>query len=430
LNNWLKFDDVELSDYVDRELEITDKGQVKSTTTNLITVLVNPCFCKEQDILSGYIFFDTCSRTIRFYGKLKGEKSTDLEIRKWNDHMTNILGVEIEREFGIKYSKNRMEDAVLFVAHKRIINLPAMYMESLLYDGQEHISKLLPKYLGAEDTKLNSWIMKHILVGMVKRAFNPGCKFDELMVLTGVQGVGKTTLINCILGLVQPNYGDVVVLGSDNFINEVELKDQLGFVINDMGIPNILTVDKIEEIFSKIYKHWDHAQFIKLLKQFEIDKDEKYETLSLGNKMRIAIAIALSHNAKLLVLDEPMNALDPAIRAEVVELLIEYTRQEDRTILISSHIVTDLEKMCDYIGFMHAGELIIDDEKDNILSNYGILNLAPEEIINIPEGAIVAKKETPYQLKLLVDRKHASNLEGLHPATLEEIFVGIVKGII
>ena len=195
MNNWLKFDDLELSDYLDRELEITDKGQVKSTTTNLITVLVNPRFGKEQDILSGYIFFDTCSRTIRFYGKLKGERCTDLEIRKWNDHMTNILGVEIEREFGIKYSKNRMEDAVLFVAHKRSINLPAMYMESLPYDGQEYISKLLPKYLGAEDTKLNSWIMKHILVGMVKRAFNPGCKFDELMVLTGVQGVGKTSFI-------------------------------------------------------------------------------------------------------------------------------------------------------------------------------------------------------------------------------------------
>ena len=167
---------MELIDYVDRELEITDKGQVKNTTTNLITVLVNPCFCKEQDILSGYIFFDTCSRTIRFYGKLKGEKNTDLEIRKWNDHMTNILGVEIEREFGIKYSKNRMEDAVLFVAHKRAINLPAMYMESLPYDGQEYISKLLPKYLGVEDTKLNFWIMKHILVGMVKRAWRCNTK--------------------------------------------------------------------------------------------------------------------------------------------------------------------------------------------------------------------------------------------------------------
>ena len=109
--------------------------------------------------------------------------------------MTNIIGIEIEREFGIKYSKNRMEDAFLFVAHKRMINLPTMYMESLHYDGQEYISKLLPKYLGAEDTKLNSWIMHHILVGIVKRAFNPGCKFDELMVLTGVQGVGKTSFI-------------------------------------------------------------------------------------------------------------------------------------------------------------------------------------------------------------------------------------------
>lgn len=88
-----------------------------------------------------------------------------------------------------------MEDAVLFVAHKRMINSPAMYMESLHYDGQEYISKLLPKYLGAEDTKLNSWIMQHILVGMLKRAFNPGCKFDELMVLTGVQDVGKTSFI-------------------------------------------------------------------------------------------------------------------------------------------------------------------------------------------------------------------------------------------
>lgn len=195
MNNRLKFDDLELSDYVDRELEITEKGQVKSTTTNLITVLVNPYFCKSREILSGYIFFDTCSMTIQFYGWLRGEKSSDLEIRKWNDHMTNILGVEIEREFGIKYSKSRMEDAVLFVAHKRTINLPAMYMESLHYNGQEYISKLLPKYLGAEDTKLNSWIMQHILVGMVKRAFNPGCKFDELMVLTGSQGVGKTSFI-------------------------------------------------------------------------------------------------------------------------------------------------------------------------------------------------------------------------------------------
>ena len=195
MNDWLKFSDDELSDYLNRELEYTDKGQLKSNTTNLITVLVNPLFCKEEKIIDGTIFFDTCSLTVRFFGTLKGEKQKENEIRKWNDHLTNLLGVEIEREFGIKYSKNRMDDAITFIAHKRAVNLPAMCMKSLPYDGERYITKLLPKYLGAEDTKLNAWIMEHMLVGMVKRVFNPGCKFDELMVLTGIQGVGKTSFI-------------------------------------------------------------------------------------------------------------------------------------------------------------------------------------------------------------------------------------------
>mgnify|MGYP000858407610 FL=1 len=193
--DWLKFNDDELSDYLNRDLEYTDKGQIKSNTTNIITVLVNPLFCKEEQIIGGTIFFDTCSMTVRFFGTLKGEKQKENEIRKWNDHLTNLLGVEIEREFYIKYSKNRMDDTIIFIAHKRSINFSAMYMKSLAYDGESYISKLLPKYLGAVDTKLNIWIMKYILVGMVKRVFNPGCKFDELMVLTGVQGVGKTSFI-------------------------------------------------------------------------------------------------------------------------------------------------------------------------------------------------------------------------------------------
>ena len=129
VNDWLKLSDDELSDYLNRELEYTDKGQLKSNTTNLITVLVNPLFCKEEEILDGTIFFDTCSMTVRFFGRLKGEKHKENEIRKWNDHLTNLLGVEIEREFGIKYSKNRMDDAITFIAHKRAVNLPAMYMK-------------------------------------------------------------------------------------------------------------------------------------------------------------------------------------------------------------------------------------------------------------------------------------------------------------
>ena len=162
--DWLKFNDDELSDYLNRDLEYTDKGQIKSNTTNIITVLVNPLFYKEEQIIDGTIFFDTCSMTVRFFGTLKGEKQKENEIRKWNDHLTNLLGIEIEREFGIKYSKNRMDDVVTFIAHKRAINLPAMYMKSLAYYGASYISKLLPKYLGAEDTKLNAWIMEQLLI--------------------------------------------------------------------------------------------------------------------------------------------------------------------------------------------------------------------------------------------------------------------------
>ena len=182
--------------------------------------------------------------------------------------------------------------------------------------------------------------------------------------LIGENGAGKTTLINCILGLVQPNYGDVVVLGSNNFINEVELKDQLGFVINDMGIPNILTVDKIEEIFSKIYKHWDHAQFIKLLKQFEIDEEAKYETLSLGNKMRIAIAIALSHNAKLLVLDEPTVGIDPALRRKIWRELYKQ-RDNGVGILITTHVMDEAE-LCNKVGLLLGGKIIAFDTPNNL----------------------------------------------------------------
>lgn len=195
MNNWLIFDNSKLSDFLNRDLELTKKGQILNTTTNIITAIVNESFCKSAGIIEGNIFFDICSMTIKFYGHLKGEEEKISEIRKWNDHMTNVLGVEIERAFGIKYSKNKMDDAITFVANKRAVNLPGLYLESLSHDGEDYISKLLPKYLGAEDSKLNAWIMEHILVGMVKRIFEPGCKFDELMVLTGVQGIGKTSFI-------------------------------------------------------------------------------------------------------------------------------------------------------------------------------------------------------------------------------------------
>lgn len=196
MNSWIKISDDCLKEYLSRKLELTYKGQVKSTTTNIITAIINPDYCISHKILNGNIFFDTCSQTIRFIGSIKGESEVNFKApRKWTDQLTNLLGVEIEMNFGIKYSKGRMEEAVIFIANKRRVNLPKLYMKSLKYDEKDYISKLLPKYLGADDTALNHWIMEHMLIGMVNRVFYPGCKFDEIMVLTGEQGVGKTSFI-------------------------------------------------------------------------------------------------------------------------------------------------------------------------------------------------------------------------------------------
>ena len=196
MNSWIKISDDCLKEYLSRELELTYKGQVKSTTTNIITAIINPDYCISHKILNGNIFFDTCSQTIRFIGSIKGESEVNLKApRKWTDQLTNLLGVEIEMNFGIKYSKGRMEEAVIFIANKRRVNLPKLYMKSLKYDGKDYISKLLPKYLGADDTALNHWIMEHMLIGMVNRVFYPGCKFDEIMVLTGEQGVGDNDIM-------------------------------------------------------------------------------------------------------------------------------------------------------------------------------------------------------------------------------------------
>lgn len=163
-----------------------DQRQDESTTTNIITAIVNPDYCISHKILNGNIFFDTCSQTIRLIGSIKGESEVNLKTpRKWTDQLTNLIGVEIKMNFGIKYSKGRMEEVVIFIANKRRINLPKLYMKSLKYDGEDYISKLLSKYLGADDTALNHWIMEHMLIGMVNRVFYPGCKFDEIMILTG-----------------------------------------------------------------------------------------------------------------------------------------------------------------------------------------------------------------------------------------------------
>lgn len=177
------------------DLQKTVKGDVKQITGNIVTVLLNPKYCKAKKIYEGQIFYDKFTNEIKFQGKIIGEKSIKPnQIRLWDDSLNNRLGLEIEKHFGLNYNANKMWDAVRFVANQYEISPPEQYLKNLTWKGDRNaIAKLLPTYLGADDTELNTWIMEHMILGLVKRVFEPGSKFDEMMVLVGGQGIGKST---------------------------------------------------------------------------------------------------------------------------------------------------------------------------------------------------------------------------------------------
>lgn len=179
--------------YID--LQTTDKGHVRQITGNIVTAILNPKYCKKKKIIEGQIFYDKFTNEIKFQGQIIGERNIrPNQIRLWDDSLNNRLGLEIEKHFGINYNANKMWEAIRFVAHQYEISPPKQYLQNLKWKGDRNaIKKLLPSYLGAEDTKLNHWIMEHMILGLIKRVFEPGSKFDEMMVLVGGQGIGKST---------------------------------------------------------------------------------------------------------------------------------------------------------------------------------------------------------------------------------------------
>ncbi len=190
----LVFPEIEQT-YTNMDLQKTIKGNVKQIIGNIVTVLLNPKYCKAKKIYEGQIFYDKFTNEIKFQGRIIGEREIKTnQIRLWDDSLNNRLGLEIEKYFGLNYNANKMWDAVRFVAHQYEISPPKQYLKNLTWKGDKNaIRKLLPTYLGAEDTELNAWIMEHMILGLVKRVFEPGSKFDEMMVLVGGQGIGKST---------------------------------------------------------------------------------------------------------------------------------------------------------------------------------------------------------------------------------------------
>ncbi len=249
-----------------------------------------------------------------------------------------------------------------------------------------------------------------------------------IMGFVGENGAGKSTTIKLIMDAIKRDSGTITVLGTDNTSKDFTLtKQDIGIVLDEAGFHDIFKAKDINNVMKNIYKNWNTDEFYSYLERFAIPLNKKVKAFSRGMKMKLAIAVALSHDAKLLILDEPTSGLDPMIRDEILEVFNEFTRDENHSVLISSHIISDLEKICDYITFIHNGQLVMCEEKDKLLDEYAILKIEEKDLESIPETAIIRKKQTSFGYELLVKKNEINSSFTTEKTNLETIVLFMAK---
>ena len=248
-----------------------------------------------------------------------------------------------------------------------------------------------------------------------------------IMGLIGENGAGKSTTIKLILDMLHKDSGTITILGKENDKDISLTKEDIGVVMDEIGMSECLTAKQIGNVMKHTFRNWNEAEYARLLQKLSLPDNKPFKDFSRGMKMKLGIAVAMSHGAKLLLLDEPTSGLDPVVRDEVVDMFYDFTRDENHSILISSHIVSDLEKLCDYVAFLHKGKLLLCEEKDVLLSEYGIIHCTVEQLSELDKEVIKYKKETPYGAEAIVPREDAPDGFKLSPISIEELFVFMVK---
>ena len=246
--------------------------------------------------------------------------------------------------------------------------------------------------------------------------------------LVGENGAGKTTTIKTLLGAIRQDGGEIRVLGRDLREENAALREQIGVVLDEPGYPECVTARQLGGIMAGIFRNCEKETYAALLEKLGIPENKAFKELSRGMKMKLSIAVALSHRAQLLILDEPTSGLDPVVRDEVVALFSDFTLDENHAILISSHIVSDLEKLCDYIAFLHQGRLLLCEEKDRLLEEYGLAHLSRADFAALDPAAVIGSRRSPYGVSAVVRRELVPRGLPVEPVNIEDLFVLMVKG--
>lgn len=249
----------------------------------------------------------------------------------------------------------------------------------------------------------------------------------SVMGFIGANGAGKSTTIKAILGLYKRDGGEVKVLGEDSEKMSNETREKIGVVFDTMPFPKNLTVTMLDKVFSGIYKSWDSEKFFAYITRFELPLKKKLSSFSRGMEMRLSIAAALSHNPSLLVLDEPTGGLDPVMRSEILDIFLEFMQDETHSILMSTHITSDLEHIADYICFINKGKIVFTEERNEMLEKYRIMKCAEEDLQQVDKADIIGMRKGRFCNEVLT--MNADKYPGMvaDAPTIEEIMVYYVK---
>ncbi len=282
-------------------------------------------------------------------------------------------------------------------------------------DNILEVKDLTKKYDAFELKKVNFTVPKGMIVGFI-----------------GENGAGKTTTIKSILNLISMDSGSIKIFNSDIAKNKIKIKEEIGVVLDDSFLSDELTPQDIHKIMKYIYKNWDKNLYFESLERFQLPKDKMIKTFSSGMKMKLKIVTALSHHPKFLILDEPTSGLDPVARREILDLLQDFIQDEKHSILVSSHITSDLEHIADYVVFIHEGEILFQKNTDELLESYGIVKCGEEEFHTINKDDYLAYTKKKFSYEILVENKKAFqkkyDISIIDKPSLEDIMLFYIKG--
>ena len=256
--------------------------------------------------------------------------------------------------------------------------------------------------------------------------------YGAILGFVGENGAGKTTTIGCILNTVRKDSGMVKLFGKEMRDIDTDIREKIGVVYDGDNFPGFWTAKQLSQVMEGIYTQWDNALFQKYLEDFHLPVKQKIKNYSRGMTMKLAIAVALSHHPQLLILDEATSGLDPIMRDEMLDVFLEFVQEESHSILLSSHITSDLEKVADYITFIHNGKLIMTASKNDLVYNYAVMRCKESQFLALDPSDIIAYRKRDFQIDVLVangkeaQRKYKGTV--VDHVSVDEIMLLLVKG--